>query len=73
MAGIQAHKGLGIARSAEAVRPTICFTQISAHKRAQSGAQVNTHVENRVRTIAADIRARIKLANDYGDIGLQKA
>ena len=49
------------------------LAEIAGEDRADRGADVNAHVEDRVGAVAADVGARIELADDHRDVGLEEA
>jgi hypothetical protein len=49
------------------------LAEVAGHDRAERGAQVDAHVEDRVGGIAADIGARVELPDDHRDVRLEEA
>src|SRR3546814_2344519 len=56
----------------EAIGPADPLTQIADEDRAERGADVDAHVEDRIGRVAAQIGQAIELADHHRDIGLQK-
>ena len=64
-----AHTGSG-----KAPMPTIvrALAQTTANKRAEEGANINTHIEDAETAIASRITLRVQLTNNSTDVGFQK-
>ena len=58
---------------AEAVGPAIGLPEIAAEQRAEERAEINSHVEDGVGAVAANVGTGIKLPDNHRDIGLEEA
>ena len=61
------------AGGAEAVVPADGLAEIAGEDGADRGASVNPHVEDGVGAVAANVGARIELADDHRDVRLEEA
>src|SRR3546814_3100701 len=64
---------LAEARKAEAIGPAIGLPHKSACKSAKRSAHIDAHVEDRIGGVPPHVGARIELADDDRDVGLQKS
>src|SRR3546814_10436655 len=64
---------LADARETEAITPADPLAEIADEDRAERGADVDAHIEDRIGAVAADVGEPVQLPHHHRDIRLEKA